>query len=289
MSVPGSARARARGKWLVLAVGLGIVLGAYAVRRFAVPRRRFTYLTGTLSPQAYAALAALPQWSAKSLEVAPGISLHGLVRRPLAPAAPWVLFFSGNDATILATGQKLLERVRDGRDWGMAVYAYRGYDSSDGTPDRDALVADADHVFDALLEEEHVKPADVHVVAFSLGGYLAAHVAGEAAKTGRKVASVCLMASVQDITMLRRSWAAKLALGDTYEIDPLLDAVPAPVLVVQGGADETLGAEQGRKIAAHLGDRARYLELPGVGHNPLLESDAAIRAVRAMIEASSRR
>ena len=281
MSVP-SRRTRTR-RWLVVAVGLGVLLTGYVVRRFAVPRRRFTYLTGTLSPQAYAALAALPQWSRTTAEVAPEVVLNGLVRRPVAAGAPWVLFFSGNDATILTTGQRFLERVRDGTDWGMALYAYRGYDSSGGTPSRDALVEDASRVFDALLEREHVRPADVHVVAFSLGGYFAAHVVGQAAASGRKVASLSLLASVQDITMLRRSWAARFALGDTYEIEPLLDAVPSPVLVVQGGADQTLGAEQGRRIAARLGTRARYVELPGVGHNPLLESDEAIGAVRQMI------
>jgi pimeloyl-ACP methyl ester carboxylesterase len=286
--VTAPARARDR-RWLVFAVGLATLLAGYVVRRFAVPRRRFTYLTGTLSPQAYAALAALPSWRASSVDVAPGIALNGLVRRPDAPAAPWVLFFSGNDATVLTTGQKFLERLRDGRDWGMAVYAYRGYDSSGGAPSRDALVNDATYVMRHLLDGEHVKPSGLHLVAFSLGGYMAAHVAGEAARSGSKVASLSLLASVQDITMLRRSWAARLALGDTYEIEPLLDAVPAPVLVVQGGADETLGAEQGRKIAARLGDRARYIELAGVGHNPLLETDAAIDAVRAMIESSSGR
>jgi len=278
----------ARGKrWLLVAVSLGILFTAYALRRFGVHRRRFTYLTGTLSPEAYAVLASRPRWSATTAWVAPGVVLNGLVRRPAAPGARWILFFSGNDATILATAQKFLERVRDGADWGLAVVAYRGYDSSGGTPSRDALVGDAEFVFDALLAEEHLRPSDVHVVAFSLGGYLAASVVGRAAESQRKVASLSLLASVQDITMLRRSWAARLALGDTYFIDPLLDAVPAPVLVVQGGADETLGVESGRTIAARLGGRAHYIELPGVGHNPLLESDEAIRAVRGFVSSGA--
>jgi pimeloyl-ACP methyl ester carboxylesterase len=218
------------------------------------------------------------------VEVAPGVSLNGLVRRPVVQGAPWVLFFSGNDGTMLETGQKFLERLRGGQDWGMAVYAYRGYDSSGGTPRIGSLASDADVVFGELLRREHLRAADLHVAAFSLGGYLAAEVVGERARRGEKVASLSLLAAVQDIAMLRRSWAARLAVGDVYEIEPLLDAVPEPVLVVQGGADTTLGPEQGRKIKARLGERARYLELPGLGHDPLLESDAAIAAVREMIE-----
>jgi pimeloyl-ACP methyl ester carboxylesterase len=261
-----------------------VVLAVHLVRRFGVPRRRFLYLTGALPPERYAALASLPQWSASRVEVVPGVSLRGLVRRPAVPHAPWVLFFSGNDGTMLETGQSFLERLRGGRDWGMAVYAYRGYDSSGGTPRIEALVQDADVVFGELLRREHLRPEDVHVAAFSLGGYFAAGVVGDRARRGDKVASLSLLAAVENIAMLRRSWAARLAIGDVYEIEPLLDAVPAPVLVVQGGADTTLGPEQGRKINARLGERARYLELPGVGHDALLESDAAIAAVREMIE-----
>ena len=64
--------------------------------------------------------------------------------------------------------------------------------------------------------------------------------------------------------------------------------MPAPVLVVQGSADSAFhGPQQGKAIAQALGDRARYLELPGVDHVPLLSTDAALVAVRALIEQRS--
>jgi pimeloyl-ACP methyl ester carboxylesterase len=68
-----------------------------------------------------------------------------------------------------------------------------------------------------------------------------------------------------------------------------LPEVPAPVLVVQGSADEAFGdVRQAKLLVEGLGDRARYLELPGVGHNALLESEPAIAAVRAGIESASK-
>jgi pimeloyl-ACP methyl ester carboxylesterase len=111
---------------------------------------------------------------------------------------------------------------------------------------------------------------------------------GDAARRGASVASLSLLASVENIAMVRPSWLARFDEGDIYEIGPLLDAVPAPVLVVQGGADEALGPEQGRAIAARLGARGHYIELPGVLHNPLLQNDAAITAVREAILAARR-
>jgi len=84
--------------------------------------------------------------------------------------------------------------------------------------------------------------------------------------------------------MYRRSPWEMLDPGDDLQTRPLLDAIPAPVLVIQGTADEALaGPGQGRNIAAKLGTRARYLELPGLGHKALLDHDESIAPVRDFI------
>jgi pimeloyl-ACP methyl ester carboxylesterase len=92
------------------------------------------------------------------------------------------------------------------------------------------------------------------------------------------------MASVNDIVMVRRSFYDRLDPGDDLLTQPYLGNLRAPILLVQGGADETLaGNVQSKAIAATLGERARYVELPGVGHNVLIETDAAISAVHSFI------
>jgi pimeloyl-ACP methyl ester carboxylesterase len=270
-------------------VSLGVVaaLTPTLARHLGKQHLRFPYLTGEITAGEYSSLAAAPGWAKTSLSVTPEVTLNGLVRHPASPTAPWILFFSGNDQTPMATGQKFVERVRDGQDWGVLLYAYRGYDSSGGAPTEESMRADASKIFDDLLAREKVAPSRVHVVAFSLGGYSAAYVVGEAAKSQRKVASLSLLASVEDIMMVRWRSAQTFAPGDVYETLPLLDDVPAPVLVVQGADDDALGAEQGRSIAARLGPRAQYLELPGVKHAELIEKDAAISAVRKMIQSNA--
>jgi pimeloyl-ACP methyl ester carboxylesterase len=68
-----------------------------------------------------------------------------------------------------------------------------------------------------------------------------------------------------------------------------LAEVQAPVLVVQGTADEALaGPQQGRDIAKALGERARYVELEGVEHVALLSNPAALDAARQFIESHTR-
>lgn len=279
-------------RWGYLAIAgslLVAVLGRVVLLRMARPRPWFTYSMSPLSPADYNALAARAGWAKSSLRMTDGVSLDGLVCRPTQPGAPWVLFFPGNDGTQLAHGQLLLERIRAAHPWGLALYASRGYDSSGGTPDPKSFASDAISVFDNLLREQQLEPSQLHVVAFSLGGFGAAHAVSHAAKAGKKPATLSLLASVARVAMVRNGALAQLTTGDVYDLLPILPAVPAPVLVVQGGADEAFGdLPQGKVIADSLGERARYLELPGVGHNALLESESAISAVRSAIETASK-
>jgi pimeloyl-ACP methyl ester carboxylesterase len=264
---------------------IAMAVGVYP-RVFGRKRLRFTYLTGALAPAEYQALAARPGWSTANITVAPGIKLMGLVRRPTASNAPWVLYYPGNDATQLRRGQAFLARLSGDQDWGLAVFAYRGYDSSDGVPLIEDLAADAPRILSELCQTEKLTPQRVHVVGFSIGGYLAVRAVDALAAQNAKPASLSLLASVNDIVMVRRSLWAKLDPGDDLQTTPFLSGVPAPVLVLQGDADETLGgAAQGQAIARGLGDRAHYVELPGVGHNVLIETESAIAEVHAFVAA----
>jgi fermentation-respiration switch protein FrsA (DUF1100 family) len=268
-------------------VGLGAVIAlSFGImgRLFGRQRLRFPYLTGSLPAAEYRGLASQPGWSASRVEVAPGIALNGLVRRPKSADAPWVLFYQGNDAAMLRVGQAFLNRIGADRDWGLAVFAYRGYDSSGGSPRLADLAADAPVIFEQLCATEHVRRDRVHIVGFSIGGHLAVRAMGVAAATQPKPGSLTLLAPVNDIVMFPRTFYQKLDPGDDFQTEPFLPALPAPVLVVQGTADEALGGpNQGRAISTKLGARAQYVELPGIGHIALLSNAASIAATQEFI------
>lgn len=270
-------------------VALGILLAlagsSYLYERF-VHRSplRFIYLTGPLVAASYDELAARAGWSKTSLQVAPSIALNGLLRRPKAEDAPWLVFYPGNDAHMLTRGQQLLEKLAAERDYGLAVFAYRGFDSSGGTPQIEDLAADASAILNHVASLPGVKRERLHVVGFSIGGYLAVRAVAAANRAGQRVASLSLMASVNDIVMVRRAPWQKFALGDALRTQPFLAEVPPPVLVLQGGADQALaGTGQGKAIASALGARGKYQEFDGVGHEELLDHEPALQAVRAFI------
>ncbi|MFT3923600.1 MAG: hypothetical protein QM778_13800 [Myxococcales bacterium] len=275
-----------RRPWMIALAAIGVAVLMLPLVQRVLHRHiiRYVYATGAIDPAAYRTLTGKPAWHASELEVEPGVKLKGIVRRPSASDAPWIFFLTGNDQTPLITAQQFIENVRGDHDWGAAVYAYRGYDSSEGTPDRDDIAADMLSVFHQLVEKERVPAKRIHVAAFSLGAYFASSVVA-ALPAADKPGSLTLLAPAADIYMIRKSWAAPLLAGDRIETVPLLDKVPAPVLVLQGADDQTTGVVQGKAVAGALGSKARYQEFPGIGHTELLESTLAAAATRAGIEA----
>jgi pimeloyl-ACP methyl ester carboxylesterase len=271
----------------VLALGVVVALGALfplAERVFGRKRLRFPYLARPLSEQAFDRLVSTPGWEPAEVEVRPKLQLRGLLRRAKSPDAPWILFYPGNDESQLERGQGFLSRLAGERDWGLAVFAYRGYDRSDGRPFYPDLSQDAPLILEGLCKAQKVDPRRLHVVGFSIGGHFAVQAVRGAVARGTRPRSLTLLASVDDIVMYHAAPWEKLVRGEDYQTRPLLSDLPGPVLVVQGTADSALdGPGQGRDIAKALGDRAQYLELPGVEHVPLLSDSQALERVRGFI------
>jgi len=101
-------------------------------------------------------------WQPQTLETRDAETLRGVVARPQRDTAPWILFFGGNGSS-LAGSATFLAQLRGSRDWGLAVFAYRGYDGSSGSPSEEALVRDAVSVA-SLLERDHDVAHDQLVV-----------------------------------------------------------------------------------------------------------------------------
>jgi pimeloyl-ACP methyl ester carboxylesterase len=269
---------------VLLVLGIAVVVTALVPRFFGRKRLRFPYLARPIPAATYDALAAKPGWAKAELEVAPGIKLRGLVRKPSSDAAPWVLFYPGNDESQLERGQGFLSHFGGDQDFGLAVFPYRGYDASDGRTELASLRADAPEILAKLCDAYRLKSSQVHLAGFSIGGHFAVHAAGGAAKRGHPAASLTLWAPVDDIVMYYASPWQKLTAGEDYQTHPYLAAVPAPVLVLQGSADSALvGPEQGHAIASALGDRARYVEFAGVDHVPLLSHEPALVAMQKFV------
>ncbi len=232
-----------------------------------------------------AALASRDGWTVE--RIASGeVTLVGLTRPAGDPDARWILLFGGN-AMSLASSQRLLERLAGEERWGLAAWAYRGYDGSGGRPTERGLVADARAASEHLAARHGVEPRRLGVVGYSLGTGVAVALAASLAEEGRPPARLLLLAPYRSIDRLAHrvlpilpgSWLAP----DHFRSERRLPGLAGPILVVHGARDTVIPVEHGRAIAAALGERARYLELAERGHEDLLRDEAAVAAMRAFL------
>jgi pimeloyl-ACP methyl ester carboxylesterase len=240
--------------------------------------KRFAYWSAPLSPSEYDALAGRPHWRARSLEVDAGVSLRGLERRPAGARAPWILYFPGNSSSLLSEAQRFLDAAIGDRDWGAVVWSYRGFDGSGGKPEAGVFAEDAWKAAADLVKSEQVSRDRIHLVGFSLGTSMVAAVSARAGEA--RFATATLLAPLTEIDVHPEGWWFG---GHRYETLPYLAAMGGPVLVVHGSADDVLPASDAQLVAARLGDRARYVELPGVGHTQLLQDARASDLVREFV------
>ena len=212
-----------------------------------------------------------------------GVCLRGLVHAPRTAGAPWVLFFQGNSARLLAEGQEFLEALAGQDDLGLAVVAWRGFEGSAGDPGREALLADAVAQV-GWLRANGAGSAPLHLVGFSMGTMpaVAAALAAQGGPAEVRPRSLTLLAPFTALQMCESGRLNRYLTAEDWDLLPLLGALAVPTLVVHGTADQTLPVEMGRAVARAI-PGGRFVEVPGQDHVPLMLDERALAAVRAVV------
>lgn len=245
-------------------------------------RHRFRYLPTPLDVSAYTTLAGTPGWQADAVTTADGLALRGLLR-PAKPNQDWLLFLPGNGGGMLASAQGLLDDLGRHLDFGLATYAYRGFDSADGQPGRAAFLADVEAIADHLGKRHGVAPDRLHVMSFSLGTELALRLAATLTARGTPPASLVLLAPYTHINVTRDTWWAPWARGDDYDALGAATSAPCKVLIMHGTDDDAVPVEQGRTLAAAIGARAEFVAVAGRGHVDWLREAVVMQKVPAFL------
>lgn len=254
----------------------------------AIRGRSLLYRPTQLGQSDLQALAARPGWRLDPLRVAPDTLLNGLVRPPAVAGSPWLILFGGNSMD-LRSGQSILELLADGADWGVAVWAYRGYDGSDGSPTEERLCADADAQIAHLEEAYGVEPRSLVIMGQSLGSGVAAHAAASLHESGTRPAALVLVSAYTSIARVVDEQTPIVPLGwampDSFRTDRLLDRIPGPVLLIHGVTDGIITIDHGEELASRLGERAELYRVAGVGHVGFWQDDSVVDKVRVFLSA----
>jgi uncharacterized protein len=257
-----------------------VVLAAVVLVVLAwVFQRRLIYLPSR--EPVPAAARVLPRSEEVSFSTEDGLRLAGWFV-PGVPGAATVLVFNGNAGDRSARAPLAAALARTGVS--VLLFDYRGYGGNPGSPSEAGLAADARAARDYLDSRPEVRSESVVYYGESLGAGVAVGLAVE-----RPPAALVLRSPFTSLADVGRRHYPYLPvrqlLKDRYDSLGRIAAVRCPILVVAGGADGIVPAEQSRRLHDAAPTPKRYVEIPDADHNDLtlLAGDTLISEVLAVL------
>lgn len=245
----------------VVRITLGVVIGATLFLVFS--EKRLIYYPSAEVPVTPKALG-LP-FEDVSIEVEPGVKIHGwFIRAAKQPAPVAVLFSHGNAGNIADRLDRVLSWRGIGADF--LLYDYRGYGRSTGSPDEEGTYRDGRAAYDHLVKVRGIDPARLVLMGESLGCAISIQLAIE-----RKAAGLVLEAPFASIAHMANAIYPFLPLGSfirtRYENVRKIPQLKMPLFVVQGTRDEVIPVAQGKMVFAAAPEPKQYLAIEGAHHN----------------------
>jgi pimeloyl-ACP methyl ester carboxylesterase len=241
--------------------------------------QRFQYYSSGLDAELPGKLAGTG-YVQHTIETPDGAVLQGVVRPPATKDGPWLVMFPGNAERQLVPSLGILEDMRAGQAAGAAVFAYRGYDGSTGVPSVTAAEQDVRSVLAHLEAHFGANPRQFVLIGYSMGSGLALRGAAERSARGQAPRALVVLSPYWSLEIApARPWNA-LWSSDVYRVDDVVPQLRPPVLIVGALRDDALPvAQHARRLAAALGTRAEYWELPEAGHHDYLQDSQLLARV----------
>ena len=192
-----------------------------------------------------------------------GVRLHGWFL-PVRGARWTVLLSHGNAGNIShRLDRTLFLQTRLGAS--VLLYDYRGYGSSEGSPDEPGTYRDARAAYRYLVEQKQVPPARLVLFGESLGSAVSLDLA-----LAHPAAALILEAPFTSVPdMARKTIFFPLApfVRTRYDNLEKVGRLRIPLLVLQGDHDEVVPLAQGRRLFEAAPGPKRFFAIPGAGHN----------------------
>jgi alpha/beta superfamily hydrolase len=260
--------------WIVVAGAVAsVLLGAWYLLG---KRHRFAYWG---EPVAAGAVARLENdgWRHETLSVDASTTLHGLVRRPRDPACGWVVFLPGNAGSVLEAFQPPLTALADARGCGIAVFAWRGFEPSNGVPSPAGLAADASAVWHAV-RRRWASGSPMELWGYSLGTPLAVELAAELCRGQQPPDRLVLLSAAPRFELRPFGTWGRFQAADVYDCSDAAADVRCPVVQVHGDADAALSVAEAERLRDAFAVAIEWQLLAGATHVSYLDRFGAIVA-----------
>jgi len=204
------------------------------------------------------------------------VRLHGMLFSPSANSASegLLIAFGGNaqDADLL--GQELAQTFSDRH---VAVFHYRGYGESTGSPSEQALFADALAIHDRLIDE--VKPKAVHGLGISLGSGIAGYLSKRRPLDG--VLLVTPYDSIEAVARQAYPWLpVGLLLKHRFNTVDHMAGNRTPVAIIAAGNDRVIKPIRTERLRQAVERLVFDRTIEGGGHADIYSMPAYQEALR---------
>jgi len=190
-----------------------------------------------------------------------GVALHGWFV-PAQKAAFTVLFCHGNGGNITHRSDSI--NLLHSLGLSCFIFDYRGYGASQGKPTELGTYRDARAAYDWLTLTKRVPPEQVIILGRSLGGSVAAHLAGKVEARGLVIEGA--FTSYPDLgARFYPYMPVRLLARYKYDTRAYLANVRCPVLLMHSQDDELVPFEFGEQLFQAANEPKQFVKLTG-GH-----------------------
>jgi uncharacterized protein len=217
-----------------------------------------------------------------SLRTEDGVQLHGWFL-PVKESRFTVLVFHGNAGNVShRLDRALLMQSRLKAD--VLLFDYRGFGSSEGSPDEEGTYRDARAAYRWLIARG-VAPQRIVLFGESLGSAVALQLALEV-----EARALVLEPPFASIPEMARAVYPFLPLWPFvrthYDNVAKVGRLRMPLLVLHGNQDEVVPFAQGRRVFDEAPEPKTFFAIPGASHNDtyLVGGDSYWQAFRAFLE-----
>ncbi len=206
-----------------------------------------------------------------------GVIVRGWFYPARGPDGPTILYYYGNGGSIAESAQRAAWLSSLG--YNVALFDYRGYGYSEGTPHLAPIAAAALSEYDLVSNE--VGGDSLFVYGWSLGTTFAVRVG-----IARAIRGLILQAppasAKEELAALRLPTIARMAvklIPDDTIIDGIANAerianYHGPLLVIHGSDDDIVPVAQGREVFDRCPSlQKQFVALPGRHHNDVSLGD----------------
>jgi len=265
---------------LLLLAGAGLV-ALYFLQDLVVYGGRGGYRGESEEWQSRIAAVASRGYHLFDFEGPGGRRLKGVWATARAGTAPAILWLHGFGQNITEVNQQMSAF----HDAGCHVFVlqYPGYGHSPGEAREEAILADAEALYDLLVKRDDVASGRVLVGGEQSGSCVAFLLA-----TRRDVAGVVAVAPTPDLAAEVRSSAlgvpVAMMMKDRFDADAALPRVTCPVLLVHGADDRVVPPDRVEAMSAKIGSPNKFTNVVvGAGRAGVIEAGG-----RPLVEAIQR-